>query len=121
VPSGEHLIVVHTTEGKLYRIESATHTVAAIDLGTDDLCGGDGILLDGKTLYVVQGSMNRIAVVALSPDYLSGRITRYLTEPFASNAATQVPTTVAEFGNLLYAVTAGFAPPTPDFVVQLRK
>ncbi|HEX2344880.1 MAG TPA: hypothetical protein VHI98_30710 [Vicinamibacterales bacterium] len=38
VPSEEHLIVVHTTEGQLYRIESATHTVAAIDLGTDDLC-----------------------------------------------------------------------------------
>jgi hypothetical protein len=50
-----------------------------------------------------------------------GTITRYITEPFASNQATKVPTTIAEFGNSLYAVTAGFAPPAPDFVVRLLK
>jgi hypothetical protein len=32
-----------------------------------------------------------------------------------------VPTTIAEFGNALYAVTAGFAPPSPDFVVRVSK
>jgi hypothetical protein len=64
---------------------------------------------------------NRIAVVELSPDYLSGEIVRFITEPFTSNASTKVPTTIAEFGNALYAVTAGFAAPTPDFVVRLRK
>jgi sugar lactone lactonase YvrE len=121
VPNGEHLIVLHTSEGQLYRIDTATHAVAAIELGTDDVCSGDGILLDGNTLYVVQNVMNRIAVVALSPDYLSGRITRYITEPFASNPTTKVPTTLAEFGNFLYAVTAGFAPPAPDSVVRLLK
>jgi sugar lactone lactonase YvrE len=89
VPSGKHLIVLHTSEGQLYRIDTATHTVAAIELGTDDLCSGDGILLDGNTLYVVQNVMNRIAVVALSPDHLSGRITRYITEPFASDPTTK--------------------------------
>jgi sugar lactone lactonase YvrE len=120
VPSGEHLIVLHTSEGQLYRIDTATHAVAPIDLGTDNVCSGDGILLDGNTLYVVQ-NVNRIAVVALSPDHLSGRITRYITEPFASNPATKVPTTLAEFGSFLYAVTAGFAPPAPDFVVRLPK
>ena len=31
------------------------------------------------------------------------------------------PTTIAEFGNALYAVTAGFAAPSPDFVVRLVK
>ena len=29
--------------------------------------------------------------------------------------------TIAEFGDALYAVTAGFAPPAPDFVVRLPK
>jgi hypothetical protein len=81
----------------------------------------DGLLLDGKTLYVVQNADNRIAVVELSPDFLSGSIARYITEPFASNPATKVPTTIAEFGDSLYAVTGGFAPPTPDFVVRLQK
>jgi hypothetical protein len=32
-----------------------------------------------------------------------------------------VPTTIAEFGDALYAVTAGFAPPDPDVVVRLPK
>jgi sugar lactone lactonase YvrE len=120
-PNGKHLIVLHTSEGQLYRIDTATHAVDAIELGADSLCSGDGILLDGNTLYVVQNVMNRIAVVGLSPDHLSGRITDDITEPFASNPATKVPTTLAEFGNYLYAVTAGFAPPTPDVVVRLRK
>lgn len=31
------------------------------------------------------------------------------------------PTTIAEFGNALYAVTAGFAPPAQDFVVRVTK
>ena len=67
------------------------------------------------------GLANQIAVVELAPDHFSGTVKRYITEPFASNPATKVPTTLAEFGNSLYAVTAGFAPPAPDFVVRLPK
>jgi hypothetical protein len=48
-------------------------------------------------------------------------VTRYITEPFQSNPATKIPTTLAEFGNSLYAVTFGGQPPTPDFVVRLPK
>jgi sugar lactone lactonase YvrE len=120
-PDGSHLIVVHTTEGQLYRIDTATYTAVPIALSGGDVCSGDGLLLDGTTLYVAQNLRNQIAVVELSPDHFSGTITRHITEPFASNPATQVPTTLAEFGNSLYAVTAGFAPPSPDFVVRLSK
>ena len=120
-PSGKHLILVHTSEGQLYRIDTLMYSVAPIDLGGGDVCSGDGLLLDGKTLYVAQNFKNQIAVVELAPDHFSGAVTRYITEPFASNAATKVPTTIAEFGNSLYAVTAGFAPPAPDFVVRLPK
>jgi len=107
--------------GQLYRIDTATYTTLPIDLSGGDVLNADGLLLDGKTLYVVQNAYNRVAVVELSPDFLSGAIVRYITEPFASTPATKVPTTIAEFGNLLYAVTAGFAPPAPDFVVRLQK
>jgi sugar lactone lactonase YvrE len=120
-PSGSHLIVVHTSEGQLYRIDTATFTVVQITLSGGDVCSGDGVVLDGTTLYVAQNLRNQIAVVELSPDHFSGTITRYITEPFASNPATQVPSAVAEFGNSLYAVTAGFALPAPDFVVRLSK
>ena len=126
-PNGEHLIVVHTSEGRLYLVETATFTVVPIEVTGGDfagggaLCGGDGLLLDGMTLYVVQAPLNRVAVVELSPDHLSGFVSRYITEPFASNPATKYPTTIAEFGNSLYAVTYGGATPTPDFVVRLPK
>ena len=120
-PNGKHLIVSHLSEGQLYRIDTATHAVVSIDLGGDDVCSADGILLDGKTLYVAQNFRDKISVVELSPDYLSGAVVREITEPLASNASTKVPTTIAQFGNSLYVVTAGFAPPAPDFVVRLPK
>jgi hypothetical protein len=126
---GKYLIVVHTGEGRLYLLDTATLTPIPIDVsggdfaGGNPLCGGDGLLLDGKTLYVVQFGprLNRVAVVELSPDCLSGVITRYVTEPFASNPAISVFSTIAEFGSSLYAVTYGGLPPTPDFVVRLSK
>ncbi len=120
-PNGEYLFVVDAATAQLYRLDTLTHTPVLVDLGGDTLPNADGLLLDGKTLYVVQNFRNRIAVVQLSPDYLSGEIVRFITEPFTSNALTKVPTTIAEFGNALYAVTAGFAAPSPDFVVRLTK
>ncbi len=120
-PNGKYLVIVHMSEGALYRVDTSTEEVEAIDLGGGDVCAADGLLLDGKTLYAVQNFLNRVAVVELAPDYLSGTVERYITEPFASDPAAQVPTTIAEFGNSLYAVTAGFAPPSPDFVVRLSK
>jgi hypothetical protein len=120
-PSGGHLFLVDPNGGQLYLMDAVTFAAVPIDLGGDDVRNGDGLLLDGKTLYVVQNFLNRVAVVELAPDYLSGAITRHITEPFTSNPLTKVPTTIAEFGNSLYAVTAGFAPPSPDFVVQLTK
>lgn len=125
---GKYLIVVHTSEGRLYLLDTATLIPVPINVtggdfaGGNPLCGGDGLLLDGTTLYVAQfGPLNRVAVVELSPHLLSGEIARYITEPFASNPAIRLPTTIAEFGNSLYAVTYGDGPPTPDFVVRLPK
>lgn len=126
-PNGEHLIITHMSEGGLYRVDTATHTVVPIVLTDGDSLGGgpvcttDGMLLDGTTLYVSQNFLNRIAIIELTPDHLNGVITGYITQPFASNPGTKVPTTLAEFGSSLYAVTAGFAAPAPDFVVRLPK
>lgn len=118
-PNGEHLFVVSASQ--LYRVDTLTYTPVSVDLGGVTLPNADGLLLDGKTLYVVQNQLNRVAVVHLSADYLTGEVVRFITEPFASNAETRVPTTIAEFGNALYAVTAGFATPSPDYVVRLSK
>jgi len=120
-PNGEHLFVVDVSTAQLYRIDTATHTPVLVDLGGGTLPNADGLLLEGKTLYVVENVRNRIAVVELSPDYMSGTIADFITEPFTSNPLTRVPTTIAKFGSALYAVTAGFAAPSPDFVVRVIK
>jgi hypothetical protein len=81
---------------------------------------GDGILLLGRTLYVVQNQQNQVAVIALDRALASGRVVARLSDPdFA------VPTTIDDLGKRLYAVNARFGIPNPDSeayqVVQLRK
>jgi sugar lactone lactonase YvrE len=120
-PDGRYLILVHMSEGRLYRMETATGQVAPIEITGGDVCSADGLLLDGSTLYAVQNFLNRVAVVELDGDLRTGRLTRHITEPFASNPAIQVPTTIADAGEALYAVTAGFAEPSPDYVVRVEK
>jgi sugar lactone lactonase YvrE len=119
-PSGRTLVVVQSNLGKLFTVDPRTGVAAEIDLGGETVTAGDGILLDGKTLYVVRNQQNRIAVVALASDLRSGTLLTHLTSPGFS-----VPTTIAELGKRLYAVNARFGTPvtptTPYWVTQLRK
>lgn len=109
-PNGKALIIVNSTEGALYTVDPNTGIATRIDLGTGAVPAGDGILLQGKTLYVVQNQLNQIAVIRLSADLSSGTIEETITSP-----NFRVPTTIAQFGNSLYAVNARFGtPPTPD-------
>jgi sugar lactone lactonase YvrE len=102
-PDGKTLISVQTNTGRLWRINPQTGAATAINLGGAKVENGDGLLLAGRTLYVVRNRNNRIAVVALRPDLASGRITRSIT-----SRNFDVPTTVARIGNRLYAVNARF-------------
>lgn len=117
-PNGKTLVLINLCTGKLYRVDPTSGHADEIDLGGELLFFGDGILLDGRDLYVVQNVMNRIAVVSLAPDLLSGHISRYITSP-----AFRVPATVAEFGSWLYAVNARFdvaPPPAPAPSVEFE-
>lgn len=117
---GDMLIVVSSALGALFTVDPTTGDASRIDLGDEVLTNGDGILLDGRTLYVVQNQLNQIAVVRLSRDLSSGEV---LTQ--ISDTDFRVPTTIAEHGNRLYAVNARFGTtpePTTDYdVVQVRK
>jgi sugar lactone lactonase YvrE len=119
-PDGKTLVVVQSGAGALFAVDPATGHADRIELTGGDVAFGDGILLDGKTLYVVQNQLNRVAVVQLSPRLTSGRITGHLTNP-----ALDVPTTIAELGKRLYAVNARFGTPDPAnaayAVIQLTK
>jgi len=109
-PNGETLIIVNSVDGVLYNVDPATGEATRIDLGGASVPNGDGILLQGKTLYVVQNRLNQIAVVELNSDFTQGTIVDTITD-----SDFRVPTTIARFGNSLYAVNARFGtPPTPD-------
>ena len=110
LPNGDTLIIVNSTTGTLHTVDPETGVATEIDLGGGSVPNGDGILLQGKTLYVVQNTRNQIAVVELSSDFTSGEIVDVIT-----SSLFRVPTTIASFGNALYAVNARFGtPPTPD-------
>jgi sugar lactone lactonase YvrE len=119
-PNGKTLIVVQSNKGKLFQVDPTSGVTREISLGGESVPNGDGILLTGKTLYVVQNQLNRVAVIALSPNLSSGRVVTRLTDPDLA-----VPTTIDDHGRRLYAVNARFGTPNPsqaDFqVVQLRK
>lgn len=119
-PNGDTLIIVQSGTGTLYRVDPQNGVATTIDLGGDAVPFGDGILLAGKTLYVVQNQLNQIAVVEVDSGVTAGTIVDTI-----SNPAFDVPTTVAEFGNRLYAVNARFGtPPTPTTmydIVQVSK
>jgi len=107
---GKTLIIVNSTEGALYKVDPTTGVATRIDLGTGAVSNGDGILLQGKTLYVVQNQMNQVAVISLNSGFSAGTIKTTITSPLF-----RVPTTIASFGGRLYVVNARFGtPPTPD-------
>src|SRR3954465_14197221 len=73
---GKALIAVQTNSGALWRIDPTTGRGTRIDLGGASVANGDGLLLSGRTLYVVRNQNNRIAVVTLRPDLSRGTVTR---------------------------------------------
>jgi sugar lactone lactonase YvrE len=119
-PSGRTLLTVQSATGKLFTIDPKTGATKLIDLGGASLPNGDGILLHGRTLYVVQNQLNKIAVVNLNHSLTRGVVTREITD-----SDFDVPTTIAKFGKWLYAVNARFGTASgPDAtyqVVQVRR
>lgn len=111
-PNGKTLIIVNSAEGALYNVDPQTGFATRIDLAGGSVPNGDGILLQGKTLYVVQNRLNQIAVIKLSPDLTEGTIVDTIT-----SSLFEVPTTIARFGRDLYAVNARFGLPPGDYEV----
>jgi hypothetical protein len=108
---GRTLIAVQTSTASLFKIDAATGVADLIELtgGDGDVAFGDGLLLEGRTLYVVQNRLNRVAVIRLSRDLGEGTIVGYLTHP-----ALDVPTTIDRVAGRLYLPNARFGIPNPD-------
>lgn len=106
-PDGRALLVVNSSNGVLYRVEK-TGVATAVDLGGFVVTNGDGLLLEGRTLYAVQNRLNQVAVLELAKDGRRGELVDTLTSP-----DFDVPTTIARSGGDLYLPNARFTtPPT---------
>lgn len=113
---GRTLIAVNSSKGELYTIDATTGASALIDLGGVSVRTGDGILLEGRTLYVLQNgggnaSPNQIAVFRLNRSLTTGRLVDAITSPLFERA-----TTLGKSGDVFVAVNAqfGFVPIDPE-------
>jgi sugar lactone lactonase YvrE len=118
--NGKTLVIVQSSTGRLFTVTHTGSTRAIALQGGESVPNGDGILLDGKTLYVVQNQLEQIAKIALRPGLRTGTVLRRITSP-----GFDVPTTIDDHGKRLYAVNARFGTtptPTTDYwITQVRK
>jgi sugar lactone lactonase YvrE len=110
-PRGELLIVNgNELSGKLFRVDPRSGEATAIDLGGDLVVNGDGLVLRGRTLFVVENFSNRVAEVQLSRRFDRGELVGVI-----ENDGFDIPATAAFFAGALYVTNARFStPPTPD-------
>jgi DNA-binding beta-propeller fold protein YncE len=115
-PDGRTLIVVNSTTGKLFAVDAGTGFARLID--APPVVNGDGILLAGPLLFVVQNQDNKIAAILLDRRLRRGVRIAELRDP-----DFDVPTTVARIGFKLYAINARFSsnpgPTTTHDVVKV--
>jgi sugar lactone lactonase YvrE len=110
-PDGRGLLIIQSNTGLLFRVDPATGATTAVDVGGVSLVNGDGLLLLGRTLYVVQNRLNVVTVLRLNAAGTAGRVVDHITDP-----RFDVPTTVAAFRDRLYLPNARFGVPMPDAV-----
>ncbi|WP_171171283.1 superoxide dismutase [Streptomyces sp. I05A-00742] len=121
-PDGRALLVVNVFQegGSLLRVDPRTGDTRRVDLGGRKLPDGDGLLLLGRTLYVVQQVQNAIDVFHLDAAGLRGTWTTRITDP-----RFRIPTTVAAHGDRLYLPNSRFTEepkPTTEYdVVAVRR
>jgi streptogramin lyase len=103
------LIAVQSSTASLFKIDPDTGVADRIELTGGDATNGDGLLLEGETLYVVQNQLNRVAVVHMAADFGSGTVLGHLT-----HSAFRVPTTIDKLNGRFYLPNAKFGIMNPD-------
>ena len=128
---GKQLVIVNISSGVLYRVDTASGEASPLEIeGAEQLFpNGDGLYLDGRTLYILQNFQDKIAVVQLWGDLSGGEFIKNIPGEGEPNPL-KIATTLIGFGNSLYAINTNFfdwllggklpAEIQPD-VVRLRK
>ncbi|MFE2483061.1 superoxide dismutase [Streptomyces mirabilis] len=85
-PDGKALLVVQTNTGILYRVDQHTGKGTPVDVGGADLSWGDGMRLEGRTLYVVRNTPNKLTVLHLNKSGTKGRFGSHGEGPWPCGA-----------------------------------
>ncbi|WP_433227486.1 hypothetical protein [Actinomadura formosensis] len=114
--AGEPLIMSHTANGRLYTVDPATGASRMIE-GLD-VPNADGLVLEGRRLWVVQNWSNQVSRIRLSHDLMSGTVESVITHD-----AFQFPTTAVPFGDRLAVINAkadtGVRPTADEYEVVI--
>jgi Cu-Zn family superoxide dismutase len=102
-PDGKYLVIVQSNTGKLFRVDIATQEVTQVDLGGATVMAGDGLVLQGHTLYVVRNSAGLIVKIQMSGDFSSGTVVSSTGDP-----SLHFPTTAALANGRLLLVNSQF-------------
>lgn len=107
-PNGRYLLVSQGTTGRLWRVDTTTKEIAAVDLGGASILNADGIVLRGHTMWVVQNFSRQITELKLEGQWDTARVVSLTPTP-----ATRTFTTakIANGRLLLVDGQFGFAPP----------
>jgi hypothetical protein len=128
---GKQLVIVNITSGVLYLVDTASGEASPLEIeGAEQLFpDGDGLYLNGRTLYILQNFSNKIAVVQLWEDLSGGEFIKNIPGEGEPNPL-RVATTIIGFGDSIYAINTNFfdwlvggTPPAEvqSHVVRLRK
>jgi sugar lactone lactonase YvrE len=115
-PDGTALLVVNSASQLLYRVDPWTGSAVKVNLGGYLLENGDGLLLDGQILYVVQNRLEVLAAFRLDAEGTAGTLAARVELDDRFN----VPTTVAKYsggatGDRLYLPNAKFGQVVTEF------
>lgn len=95
--------MVHDTAEALFRIDPRTGVASRTVLDGGAVGNGDGLVVHGRTLYVVRNWAYAVDVFTLSGDGRRARFVKRITDPRFDE-----PTTAAVHGGRLYVVNARF-------------
>lgn len=80
-PNGRYLYTIQTNTGRLFRIEIATKAIVQLDVGGATFPNGDGLWLDGNSLYVLQNQQELITKLRLQQNQADATVVSQTTDP----------------------------------------
>jgi hypothetical protein len=102
---GKELVIVNISTGVLYLVDTESGAATPVNVqGEEQLFqNGDGLFMDGRTLYIMRNFAQKIAVVDLSDDLTQGTFIKNIVSDDFS-----IPTTITGFGDCIYAINTHY-------------